>query len=184
MLNAEEAEGRRDFSDQLLHFLAALFKQIPDEKGAEDIHQHVRDIPPGDRNKGVSSVSLFNACIQSGVIESRSVRDCAVSVPDQDVALQGWHSVTEKPHLRTQVVMPPVDWPMGLNKLLDPKYKFPTPTFPTFFNSMLVWQRLLSVGRNDRYEEGTKSWWSRLCRNGQVLKLENGGAYMVLVVGQ
>ena len=103
---------------------------------------------------------------------------------DQDVALQGWHSVTEKPRLRTQVVMPPVDWPMGLNKLLDPKFKFPSPTVSTFFNSMLAWQRLLIVGRNDRYEEGTKSWWSRLCRNGQVLKLEDGGAYMVLVVGQ
>ena len=51
LLNAEEAEGRRDFSEGLLRILAALFKQIQDEKGAEDIHQHVRDIPRGNRNK-------------------------------------------------------------------------------------------------------------------------------------
>ena len=49
---------------------------------------------------------------------------------------------------------------------------------------MLVWQLLLIVGRNDPYDEGTKSWWFRICRNGKVLKLENGGAYMGLVVGQ
>ena len=86
-------------------------------------------------------MSLFNACLLSGVVETRCESDMAVSVSDQDVALQGWHIVTEKPHLRTQVVMPPVDWPMSLNKLLDPKYKFPSPTVPTFFNSM-YWKDL------------------------------------------
>ena len=74
LLNVEEASGRRNFSEQLLHLLAALFKQIPDEKGAEDIHQHVRDIPRGNRNKGVSCVSLFNACLLSGVVETRCER--------------------------------------------------------------------------------------------------------------
>ena len=183
ILNAEEASGRRDYSDELTQLLAGVLRQVPDEKGAEDIHQHIRDIPRMARNKRVGPNALFNSMIESGVTEVRAEEGCAVSLTDEEVSQRAWHALTDKPKLSNLVAAPPAEWPTSLNKVLNPTYKFPSPSVPGFFNSMLGWQRLLACGGTDRLQDCSRSWCSRLLVPRDIITFHGESHFVILASG-
>ena len=183
ILQSEEASGRRDFSDELTLVLAVALRQPPDEKGAEDIHQHVRDLPRACRQKRVAPNTLFNAVMDCGVTEVRAEEGRAISVTDEEVSLESWRCATEKPKLSNLVAAPPAQWPRKLNQVLNPSYKFPSPSVPGFFNSMLSWQRLLACGASNRLQDCSRSWCSRLLQPRDIITFDGQIHCVVLAVG-
>lgn len=51
------------------HLARAISMKLPDEKGPEDIHQHIRDCQRTRRHKHIKMATVYDAQIKSGVLE-------------------------------------------------------------------------------------------------------------------
>ena len=52
------------------------------------------------------------------------------------------------------------------------------------FNSMLAWRRLMQIGEAKAFEEGSRSWPSRLLVHADIITMADGKEFVVLAVGR
>ena len=162
--------------------LDTFFRKMPDGKGAEDLHQHGRDVSRQQQWKNVSMPGFFNAVIESGVLDERSAD--RITVPLEELAAQGWNAASSRQKHGVNFHKEPVNWPFEFNRLLDPLCSYSAPIVTTIFNSMLAWRRLLHVGTLRKFEDGPRSWPSRLLKHGDMILMQDGREYVVLTAGR
>ena len=163
------------------HLLRALFRKLGDEKGAEDLHQHIRDLSRCRRSKVVGLVSAFSAILRSGVVEART--ETTSAMPLAAVAAKAWRSMERREKTRHLFKSAPASWPPELTPLLLNKTRaWPSPTVPTYCESMLAWQRIrtCATGRH-----AAASWWGRLLpRKSVVVTTSDGQSFIPLFPGR
>ena len=162
-LNIVDKEaGAADVGPGTLHVAKAINVKWPDEKGSEDVHQHVRDIQRHKRHKRIRAAAIYDAQIQSGVIESRGIPSPQVSL--HEVANKSWFALSQKSKDQQSFSVAPTDWPAKLNTILHDNRSWPSPTVPGHMESFVAWRwllaktgALLAAGHH-----ASASWWSRL----------------------
>ena len=127
---------------------------------------------------------LYNACMQSNVVEDRVSRPIHVS-PDR-VASETWRAVSNQKKQRLKYAAAPENWPRELNAILNGRFNYKAPIVTTTFNSMLAWRRRLKVGnvREPQWAECTATWPSRLLVDFDVVSLQSGPEFVVLHGGR
>ena len=101
-----------------LKLLNTFFRKMPDEKGAEDLHQHGRDVSRQQRWKKVSMPALFNAVIESHVLDERA--NSQVTLSAEEIATKAWNNVESRQKHGAKFDTEPKAWPLEFNKILDP----------------------------------------------------------------
>lgn len=163
----------------------ALCGRFPDEKLAEDIHQHIRDSQRNRRHKVLSTSQVFFQQTGSGVLQERGVK--IVHVSEDDIAAASWNK-SPGPSMRNRYHSKPKSWPRELNAIVNPRGTWPSPTVKTQFNSARSWQWLLAFWLGGFRRQGCAigdSWLSLLCSAGMALKrMSDGYVCMALAVGR
>ena len=170
---------------QTLRFARALNQRLPDEKGPEDVHQHVRDVTRGRRHKHVKMATVYDAQIRSGVLEARKVP--SPQVPPQLISKEAWRSLAHKQRSRASFVARPVEWPDEFNTVLNPRRDWPSPTVPGQAQSWLAWHWLRDVARQpgDDPTPPHLAWASRLApKHALLVHSETQASYLTLFVGR
>ena len=126
---------------QSLHVATAIIARLPDEKGAEDVHQFNRDAGRAKRHRAVPLSTLYNSQIVSGVLKARGVK-CPVITPDA-IAQTSLQSMDRQTAPKMSFHSHHKDWPDNLNKVLSPTYKGSAPMVPrkTVLHGMAVASR-------------------------------------------
>ncbi len=120
--------GQGDVGAQSLYLSRSINGRFCDEKGVEDVHQHVRDLQRPKRHKHVPLASIYDSQIGSGVLESRVENSPCVG--EDDVAQQAWRAVSDRLATRSSYVANPKDWAHEFNEILQPGRDWPSPTVP------------------------------------------------------
>ena len=169
---------------QTLYLSRAICSKMPDEKGPEDVHQHIRDTQRGRRHKHIALSTVYDAQIRSSVLEDRKLQ-CPQITPLQ-IAQESWRSIKHKHPSKAAHHSPPADWPTRLNDILSVAISDPSPTAPGLYQSFLAWSWLQEHGRLTEAGQAmgfAASWFSRLCTRGALVRtgLE---LFVVVAVGR
>ena len=76
---AFESDGWDPASVAGRRVLSNMLGGIPDTKGVEDTHQHLRDLQRKGRSLVSSKLSRMSACVDSGVLEERNIKHGKIS---------------------------------------------------------------------------------------------------------
>ena len=136
MLEAELAlpEDQRPTPSPVDELLKATHCCWPDEKGAEDTHQHIRDEARTQRHPAVNSERIFGASYDANVARERGVPSLTVS-PE---ALEGCRR-REAPKTRDIYHGAPKVWPARLDRILNPEHQFDAPTVAGEVKGVSAW---------------------------------------------
>ena len=118
------------------HLCVAANVRHTDDKGPEDIHQHIRDATRSRRHKHIPMSGVFECQRMSGVLEARGVN--ATRVDPDTVAAVGWQAASTKAATKMSYKAAPEDSPDWLKHILSPKRHWPSPTVPTQCESLLA----------------------------------------------
>ena len=182
VIKEEKRTHPGEIGPMTMKLLNTFFRKMPDEKGAEDLHQHGRDVSRQQRWKKVSMLALFNAVIESHVLDERANGQVTLSV--EEIASKAWNNVESRQKHGAKFDTEPKGWPLEFNKILDPLTSYAAPVVSTIFNSMLAWRRLVQIGGARKFEEGSRSWPSRMLRHADIITMPDSSEYVVLAVGR
>lgn len=149
-----------------------------DEKGAEDLHGHVRDLSRRMRGKNLPLSLVYSSLQSSGVLEARGVDTVGTSV--QDVAAQHWKTFHKHEKLQHPYSNKPKDFPDRLNEILRPRRTWESPTVPGHAKSAIAWQWLLHRTQEPALG-ATASWWSRLVDKHSFIRHINGDGGIIVM---
>ena len=174
------------FLPALIQLAEKINQRFLDEKVPEDFHQHIRDESRGQRAKKARLNKIFDTVIRSKVLERRNVEHEKYVPSDQAVAMQSWREAGRHAVARPLTGVPQ-EWPSEMNKILDPKRDWSSPTVPTLYSSALAWSWI----RN--YEEHTEeqpkcdqpdgTHWCRLLPRGVYVTIPGADAGVVISAG-
>ena len=115
-----ESEGWQLPAAKTKELLKNVHQKLPDTKVIEDMHQHIRDKSRLQRYKKVSRPSRMQSCIESGVLEERSlpcvavpastIRDAPPSIWKQP-SKHLWECKEEIPEEWAAIMLPTRTWP-------------------------------------------------------------------------
>ena len=182
VIKEEKRTHPGEIGPMTLKLLNTFFRKMPDEKGAEDLHQHGRDVSRQQRWKKVSMPALFNAVIESHVLDERA--NSQVTLSAEEIATKAWNNVESRQKHGAKFDTEPKGWPKEWNKILDPSCSYAAPVVTTIFNSMLAWRRLLQIGGARKFEEGSRSWPSRMLRHADIITMPDSSEFVVLATGR
>ena len=175
-LACDGVDGAKDATTRLLE--SQHFK-FPDEKGVEDINQHVRDESRRRRYPRVSRQRILRATASSGVLKARKMRHVTVGsehvkrLRPRDLNKPTSHHFTKAPYM-----------PQELNDILLPVKAWPSPTHFGYCAANSHWAWIKAFARQGFQEAGVPvqgAWASRLCKEGNLLECMLDGEHSLIL---
>ena len=152
-----------------LRVARAMHERLGDEKGPEDMHQHIRDVQRQRRHKFVCGRTIFAACLTSNILEERKLP--RASVPVSSLCQQAWRSRKFNLKSKQTFAACPKDFPKDLNGLLDPRVSYPAATVESQVQSFLAWSWLLQAASKAPPEIPGGAWASRLVPQHWIIRV-------------
>ena len=155
-----ESEGWQLPAAKTRELLKNVHQKLPDTKVIEDMHQHIRDKSRLQRYKKVSRPSRMQSCIESGVLEGRSLP--CVTVPKsaiRDAPPSIWQQPSK--HLwECQGDVVPSEWAA----IMLPNRSWPSPSPMGLFRGAAAWEWLLHYKSSGLLGQVplTSAWLSKL----------------------
>ena len=159
--------------------LVQIHERWPDEKGAEDVHQHIRDESRAMRNPSVAPEKIFGAAREAAIPHARGI--ASLEVPESAFEECRLREVDKS--LKAMFRGAPTTWNARLNKLLTPEHTNSSPTLLGEVKSVSAWLWLVEYFKLCSGETCDvpliAAAVSKLCRERWILEV--GGAASVVV---
>ena len=137
----------------------AMVTRCSDEKGPEDVHQHIRDLTRARRHKHVTMAAIMDQQTRSGVLEARGISGPVVT--HEAIAAKAWQSIKDRAQSKMRFTAQPEHWPNAMQAMLNPKLDWPSPTVVGMANSLCAWSWMQQL-HDLRSLFIAEAWWSRL----------------------
>ena len=170
LLMVNELEQSSQDAKGTTYILDAIHRVLPDDKGAEDIHQHIRDEGRRQRRAIVGPLRVMRSSLESGVPESRELDAVSVSVDELSKVTR--YDATQKA-ARHRFYAAPKRWPSDVDNIANNHREWSSPTAATSLQSVAAWSWLAQwFGESHWRRSGTTlaaAWRAKLLRPKELL---------------